>query len=802
MKISLNWLKEYVNLQNVTSEEIISKLNMCGLEVEDEVNQNEIYKDFIVAYVKEKKKHPNADKLSLCKVDTGKEELEVICGAPNVDAGQKVVFAPVGTLIPKGNFRIAKAKIRGIDSSGMICAEDELELGDDHSGIMILDDSLAQGTPITKALKLDDVLLEIAITPNRPDALSHIGVARDLAALFNAELEIPRIILNESSTNIDILASVEIEDLINCPRYSAKVLTGVNVKESPEWLKKRLTNLGLRPINNIVDVTNYIMYETGQPLHAFDLDKLKSKKIIVKSTKSETSFITLDSKERKLQPGTLMICDDQEPVAIAGIMGGENSEISNSTKNILIESAYFNTSSIRKTSKTLGLSTDASYRFERGIDPAGTLNSAERAAHLMSELSGGEVAKGFIDVYPNKIEKKFADLRFSRLEKILGYIIERESVYDILSKLGFEINYQSDEKLTCVIPTFRPDIEREIDLIEEIARINGYENIPTISKINISLGEKKDESKFTDEVRNIATSLGFFEMINNPLQSEKTASLIGNKISVLNPQSADMAYLRTSLIPGALSVVSKNINVGEKDLSLFEIGNVFSKRGMEVDIKSFADFYEQQKLLLLITGRSSNKGWNSSEKFYNFYDIKSYVESFLAKISLDNVLEDSYYHGDDRFFDLYFTKSNLKSVIGKGGRIRKEILKLFDIDNSVFCFEFDIDVLKKIPLKSKRYLEPLKYPKVTRDFAFVFDSSVNYEEVLTFIRKSGSKLLKSVSLFDLFENESIGANRKSMAFTLEFFSAERTLNEDEVEKEFLGLINSITKKFDAKLRGN
>ncbi len=802
MKISINWLKEYVNLQNVTSEEIISKLNMCGLEVEDEVNQNEIYKDFIVAYVKEKKKHPNADKLSLCKVDTGKEELEVICGAPNVDAGQKVVFAPVGTLIPKGNFRITKAKIRGIESSGMICAEDELELGDDHSGIMILDDSLAQGTPITKALKLDDVLLEIAITPNRPDALSHIGVARDLAALFNVELEIPRIILNESSTNIDTLASVEIDDLINCPRYSAKVLTGVNVKESPEWLKKRLTNLGLRPINNIVDVTNYIMYETGQPLHAFDLDKLKSKKIIVKSTKSETSFITLDSKERKLQPGTLMICDDQEPVAIAGIMGGENSEISNSTKNILIESAYFNTSSIRKTSKTLGLSTDASYRFERGIDPEGTLNSAERAAHLISELSGGEVAKGFIDVYPNKIERKLADLRFSRLEKILGYIIEGEAVYAILSKLGFEIKYQSDEKLTCAIPTFRPDIEREIDLIEEIARINGYENIPTVNKINILLGEKKDESKFTDELRNIATSLGFFEMINNPLQSEKTASLIGNKISVLNPQSADMAYLRTSLIPGALSVVSKNINVGEKDMSLFEIGNVFSKRGTEVDIKSFTDFYEQQKLLLLITGRSSNKGWNSSEKFYNFYDIKSFVESFLAKISLDNVLEDSYYHGDDRFFDLYFTKNYLKSVIGKGGRLKKEILKHFDIDYSVFCFEFDIDVLKKIPLKSKRYLEPLKYPKVTRDFAFVFDSSVNYEEVLTFIRKSGSKLLKSVSLFDLFENESIGANRKSMAFTLEFFSVERTLNEDEVEKEFLGLINSITKKFDAKLRGN
>ncbi|MHB8580735.1 MAG: phenylalanine--tRNA ligase subunit beta, partial [Ignavibacteriaceae bacterium] len=600
MKISLNWLKEYVNLQNVPSEEIISKLNMCGLEVEDEVNQIEIYKDFIVAFVKEKKKHPNADKLSLCTVDTGKELLEVICGAPNVDAGQKVVFAPIGTLIPKGNFRITKAKIRGIESSGMICAEDELELGDDHSGIMILDDSLTQGTPITEALNLNDVILEIAITPNRPDALSHIGVARDLAALFNIDLNIPEIKLVESQKNISEFASVEIEDEVNCPRYSAKVLRGVTVKESPEWLKKKLTNIGLRPINNIVDVTNYIMYQTGQPLHAFDLDKLQSKKIVVRSTKAETNFLTLDSKERHLPAGTLLICDGEKPVAIAGVMGGENSEINNSTKNILIESAYFNTSSIRKTSKALVLSTDASYRFERGIDPAGTLYSAERASQLMFELAGGEIAEGSIDVYPKKIEKKIADLRFNRLEKILGYKISNEKVFDILSKLGIEIVNKNEEKIGCKVPTYRPDIEREIDLIEEIARINGYENIPTVSRINILLGEKIDESKYTDDLRNIATSLGFFEMINNPLQSEKTAALIGNKIPVLNPQSADMAFLRTSLIPGALTVVSNNINAGEKDLSLFEIGNVFSKRESIVEIKNFDDLREQQEIIFLV----------------------------------------------------------------------------------------------------------------------------------------------------------------------------------------------------------
>ncbi|MHB1686272.1 MAG: phenylalanine--tRNA ligase subunit beta [Ignavibacteriaceae bacterium] len=802
MKISLNWLKEYISLKDVSSEEIISKLNMCGLEVEDSVNQNKIFKDFIVGFVKEKKKHPNADKLSLCTVDTGKEELQVICGAPNVDAGQKVVFAPIGTLIPKGDFKITKAKIRGIESCGMICSEDELELSDDHSGIMILAKSLEQGTPITEALKLNDVILEISITPNRPDALSHIGVARDLAAIFNVDLKIPEIKLIESSKKIEEFASVEIEDTVNCPRYSSKVITGITVKESPEWLKKKLTNVGLRPINNIVDVTNFVMYETGQPLHAFDLDKLHGNKIIVKSTKEESTFVSLDSKERKLSPGTLMICDGEKPVAIAGIMGGENSEISLSTKNILIESAYFNTSSIRKTSKTLSLSTDASYRFERGIDPSGTLYSAERAAQLISELSGGEILNGSIDVYPNKIEKKITELRFSRLGKILGYNISKEKVMVILSKLGFDIINKSDEKINCKIPSYRPDIEREIDLIEEIARINGYENIPTISKINISLGEKTDESKYTDDIRNILTSLGFFEMINNPLQSEKAASVTGYKIPVLNPQSADMAYLRTSLIPGALTVVSKNINVGEKDLSLFEIGNTFNKNASAKEIKSFDDFIESQKVIFLITGKSSNKTWNTSEKSVDFYELKGMAESIATKISLDNVLEDSYYHSEETVYDLYFTKSYSNAVVGKGGRVKKEVLKQFDINQNVFCFEFEVDGLKKIPVNAKRFEEPLKYPKVVRDFAFIFDKVVTFEEVLEFIKKNGSSLLKSAGLFDLFENESLGENKKSMAFTLEYFSAERTLTEEEVEKEFLGLISSVTKKFDAKLRGN
>ncbi|MBE0551613.1 MAG: phenylalanine--tRNA ligase subunit beta, partial [Ignavibacterium sp.] len=517
MKISLSWIKEFVDLSGISTEEIVSQLTMSGLEVEDVVDQANLYKNFIVGFVKETEKHPNADKLTICKVFDGKNDLQVICGASNVSAGQKIVFAPIGTEIPNGNFIIKKAKIRGIESHGMICAEDELLLSDDHSGIIVLDENLEEGRLITEALNLNDVILEIAITPNRPDALSHIGVARDLAALFDRELKIPVINLNETNEDVNKLASVVIKDNINCPRYIAKVVKDVQIKESPQWLKNRLAKIGLRPRNNIVDITNLVLHECGQPLHAFDLDKLNDHKIVVKSTKSETTFTTLDSKARKLPPDTLMICDGSREVAIAGVMGGENSEITETTKNILIESAYFNPSSIRKTSKALGLSSDASYRFERGTDPNIAKYAAERCAQLISELAGGKITNGIIDVYPNVIYPKEIELRFSRTTRILGYEVPNEKIKNILSRLGLAIKVIDADKLLVSVPTFRPDIEREIDLIEEIARINGYDNIPTVSKINITLEKKTDETEIDEKIRQAATSHGFFEMINNPL---------------------------------------------------------------------------------------------------------------------------------------------------------------------------------------------------------------------------------------------------------------------------------------------
>jgi phenylalanyl-tRNA synthetase beta chain len=804
LKVSLNWIKDYIDLKSVDAVDIINKLTMSGLEVEEAVDESEIYKDFIVSYVKEKKKHPNADKLSLCTVNTGTEDLQVVCGAPNVEAGQKIVFAPIGTLIPNGAFKIGKAKIRGVESFGMICSESELGLSEDHSGIMVLSDQAQIGKSIVTELGLNDAVLEVAITPNRSDALSHIGVARDIAALYEKELLLPQISLKESSHKIKDFASIEIHDQVNCPRYTAKVVRNITIKESPGWLKDKLKKIGLRPINNVVDVTNFVMYETGQPLHAYDLDQLKDKKIIVQSTEIQTKFTTLDSKERNLPQGTLMICDAEKPVGIAGVMGGENSEISTSTKNVLIEGAYFNPSSIRKTSKVLGLSTEASYRFERTVDPNGTLYAVERAVQLISELAGGELVSGVIDVYPEKIKEKEVPLRFERVKRVLGYTIENSKILSILKNLGLKIIYESEREIRLATPTFRPDLEREIDLIEEVARINGYDNIPTITKISISLGEKLDESNFTDQLRQYSCALGFFEMINNPMQSEKIASLTGNKIPILNPQSMDMAFLRTSLIPGALITVAKNINVGEKDLSLFEIGDIFNLNPDKNEIKSFDDFTESQNLLLLVTGKIDKKTWYSEEKQTNLHYLKGIVSSILEKVSFNNELIESYESDDpESLFEFLFSKNFGKLPIGTGGKIKKSVLKGFDIQQDVFCFEFDINLMKEAQklLKQKKFLEPLKYPKSIRDLAFIFDKSVTYEQVIKFIRKSGSKLLKSIELFDLFENESLGTEKKSMAFSLEFYSEERTLTEAEVEKEFNHIIASVTKNFNAALRG-
>jgi phenylalanyl-tRNA synthetase beta chain len=788
-----------VNLDGISTEEIIDRLTMSGLEVEDFDDQIKKYRLILVGKVKDVKKHPNADRLTVCTVYDGKEDLQVVCGAPNVKEGQTVALAPVGVCIPKENYKITKQKIRGVESFGMICAEDELELSDEHTGIMVMDDEIEAGTPLSDALNLNDTLLDIAITPNRPDALSHIGVARDLVALFNLDLKIPKNDLNESQKEAKEYASIEIEDEINCPRYSAKVVTNVTVKESPDWLKKKLASVGLRPINNVVDITNFIVMEMGQPLHAFDLDQLSKKKIVVRSTKNKINFATLDSKERELSKDTLMICDGEKEVAIAGVMGGENSEVTESTKNILIESAYFNPKSIRRTTRYLQLATDSSYRFERGTDPSNTLFAAQRAAQLIAEIAGGTIAKNHIDIYPATVKNKELVVRLPRIKKLLGFDVPKTEIVRIFTKLGINIIKDHSESLEVVIPTYRPDIEKEVDLIEEVARIYGYEKIPTVIKIGITLERKDDDSYSTDEVRNFAIALGLNEILNNPLIPESLAKITGEPINISNPQSRDMAYLRTSLSIAALQSLSNNLNKGEKNLALFEIGNVFNLNSSE--IKSFEDISEKKKLLFLLTGKKEERNWNSEEEYYNIFDLKGLVNSIFNKFALDNLLNDSYNSIQKSIYEYQFSKTFKDFVVGYGGKIKQEILKIFDIDQDVFGFEFDLDKIFEIKTENRSYTEPLKYPKILRDFAFIFDKSVSYESVKKYILKESSDILKSVEIFDLFESKDLGESKKSMAFSLEYFDFSRTLVDEEVDSDFNNLISKITEKFDATLRG-
>ncbi|KAF0140022.1 MAG: Phenylalanyl-tRNA synthetase subunit beta [Stygiobacter sp.] len=764
MKISLNWLKDYIDLSGISAEEIVEKITYAGLEVEEVVDQSKNFANMIVGFVKDRKKHPNADKLSLCIVSDGTRDYNVVCGAPNVAAGQKIAFAKIGTIIPNGGFKIEKAKIRGEVSEGMICSERELGISDNHEGIMVLDSSLAEGTELSTALGLDDVTMEINITPNRADALSHIGVARDLCAIFNRPLKYPNIDLNESGKKSEELAAVEIRDAEKCPRYIGKVVSSVEIKESPEWMKKRIKSIGLRPINNVVDVTNFVLHEVGQPLHAFDLDNLAQKKIVVRRAEEGEKFVTLDSKERKMKSSDLMICDAERSVAVAGVMGGENSEVTANTKNILIESAYFNPSSVRKTAKHLALSTDASYRFERGTDYNITLWAAKRAAQLIQQTAGGEIAVGEIDAYPNQILSPKVEVRFARINKVLGYEIPKEDAERILTNLGFIVVEKSAEKLLVEIPSYRGDVEREIDLIEEVARIYGYNIIPA-----------------------------------NSMLSENIATKFGSPVSVLNPQSSEMSHIRPSLLPGMLTTVANNLKVSEKDLMLFELGKIINKKNNA--IISFDDFEETENCVAIITGNSVRTKWYAKDKQFDLYNLKGIVEVLLSKqlpgvqitFERGSASSKNYKNGLNVLVN--------ETTIGEIGELRDSVAAIFDVNQKTYALEINIDELKKIVTPKKSFNELLKFPKVYRDCAFVLDADIESGQVVEVIKQSSTKLLHNVILFDIFQSESLGKHKKSLAFQLEYFDLARTLTEEEVDKDFRTAIKAVETKFTAQLRG-
>lgn len=801
MKISYNWLKEYTDI-SLSPEETADKLTLLGLEVEEleEIGSN--FENFVVGEVLEVRPHPNADKLQICNVNTGSETVQIICGAKNVAAGQKVPVAKVGATIPVpmkdgAYLTIKKAKLRGETSSGMICSESELGLSDDHSGIMVLSEANEAGAPLNKVLNTEkDIVFEIGLTPNRPDAACHIGVTRDLTAVTNTVLRNPYSRVEVSEASIDNEISITIEDPEKCHRYAGIIVDEITVEESPEWLKNRLKSIGLRPINNVVDATNFVLHEIGQPLHAFDYELIGEKKIVVKSFNEEILFTTLDSIERKVPAGSLFICDGKGPVAIAGVMGGENSEVTENTRKILIESAYFDPSSIRKTSKQLALQTDSSYRFERGIDPNLQLRAAQRAAELIAELSGGTIIDGYQDVHPVKTESKKVSLRVSRVNHLLGTDLDKEFIIKTLNKLEFKSVETDANTLLCTVPTFRPDVTREVDLIEEVGRVFDYNNIPRPVSAPFYTPETLSSWEILNQkIRDISKSLGYKEITTNSLLSKKEATLLSGEslqIDTLNPVSQENTTLRTHLIGGFLKAVKYNLNRNAENIKFFEVGHVFRK-GETTWIK---DVEEHTHLMLGLCGNKKGESWQGKPKPYSVFDLKKDLEALFSELNISNEITRKA-EGNLRLS--YYYKDSEVAVLSVADG---ELLKGYDIEQDVYTAQINISRLYELGIGTKdvTYKSIPKFPVFEFDAAFTVDQKVRAGELTEQIKSSAGEILKSVSVFDVYEGENLGKGKKSIAFRLTFLDSNKTLNIKDVEPVVQKVVQHLEKTANAKLR--
>lgn len=804
MNISLNWIKEYVDTTDLSAQEIADKLTLTGLEVEEMEETGSDFENFVVGEVLEVTSHPNADKLQICRVDQGNGEIvQIVCGAKNVAAGQMVPVAKTGAVIPvpmkDGTFlTIKKMKLRGEESTGMICSESELGISKDHGGIMVLDSSLQPGTPLKEVLGASkDTLLEIGLTPNRPDAACHIGVARDLSAVIGQPLKNPYTDIQSSDKPLDDSVRVEIQSPEKCNRYAALVINNVTVGESPAWLQTRLKSIGLRPVNNVVDVTNFVLHETGQPLHAFDYSLIGGNKIIVREFQQEVSFTTLDSTERNVPAGSLFICDGNGPVAIAGIMGGENSEVTEKTTKVLLESAWFDPAAIRKTSKAIALQTDSSYRFERGIDPDMQVRAAYRAARLIAELSGGLIAEGHIDKHPVKPVKQTAKLRISRLNKVLGTAIDANQASAILQALEFETTPESEDVLHCTIPYFRPDVAREIDLIEEVGRIYDYNNIPRPTSARFIVPEPFTESEiFIRKLRAAVKSLRYKEISTNSLLSKKESNALSEpeeQIDTLNPVSKENITLRTSLLAGFLNAIAYNQNRNVNHLRLFEIGHTFKADEKGTWIQGVN---ERIFLLMGITGNTEKPLWRGEPEPYTLFNLKADLESIFSIIGISNRLKReaadnqqlTYLIGDKKIATLQRCPEALQAV--------------FDVDQEVYSAEVDLSALLELDATHapREYVPVAKYPGFEFDAAFTVDLTVRAGDLRSDILDTSEISLKSIEVFDLYEDKKLGENKKSVAFRLTFIDSNKTLTINDVEPEIKKIVNSLEKKYGAKLR--
>ena len=822
MKISYNWLKQYIQC-DLPAEELGKTLTGTGLEVEDMTRYESVkggLKGVVVGKVLTCIDHPNSDHLHITTVDVGQAEpLHIVCGAPNVAAGQKVLVATIGCELWSGDesFTIKKGKIRGEVSEGMICAEDELQLGTSHEGIMVLPDNYEVGKPASFYFPVEeDFTYEIGLTANRSDATSHIGCDRDLVAALNHKnntrqykIERPSVdAFKVENTSNDI--EVIVEDTKACPRYSGVTVSGVKVGPSPAWLKHRLEAVGLRSINNIVDISNYVLMEVGQPLHIFDADKIKGKKVIVKCLAKDTPFTTLDGVQRKLSSTNLMICNAEEPMCIAGVFGGLDSGVTEETKNVFIESAYFNPTSIRKTARFHGLQTDASFRFERGCDPNITIYALKRAALLVKELAGGTVSSEVKDVKNGDFTPVRVQFKFDYLNKIAGQEIEKEVAVNILKDLDCQVVELTDAYVTVDIPTCKVDVYRPADLVEEILRIYGYDNIAIPTKINasINVNNKPDKEKIQKEISIMLASNGFYEIMNNSLtKSAYTRDLDSfdeaNNVKILNPLSSDLDVMRQSLLFGGLESIARNQSFKNFDMKFFEFGNVYSFNAANkaTEQKPLNPYNENFRLDLLITGNDREESWNGKPMSLSFYDLKKYVLGIFHKIGI-NVDELQMSEGTVSHYDYSIVYSLNNNELATIGKINAKTLKMFDVKKEVFYATFDWDAVLKVikGLKTISFEALPKFPSVRRDLALVLDKNVTFEQIKNVAFATERNILKSVNLFDIYEGDKIPAGKKQYAVSFTIQDKQKTLTDKVIEKTMARIQQAIEQQLNATLR--
>ena len=818
MNISYSWLKDYLNLE-LSPAEVAATLTRLGLEtgnIEEVETIKGGLKGLFVGEVITCQRHPNSDHLSVTTVNVGGDEnLPIVCGAPNVAAGQKVIVAIVGTVLYKDGeqFTIQKSKIRGEISMGMICAEDEIGVGNDHSGIMVLNQDAIPGTPASDFFNIQsDFVLEVDLTPNRIDSASHIGVARDLAAFLNQKESVKYIrptIDQFKIDNLNLTIPVSIENPEACPRYSGLTISDVIVKESPEWLQNRLKAIGQSPINNIVDVTNYVLHETGQPLHAFDASEIKGNRVIVKTMATGTKFITLDGTERELSDKDLMICNDEDAMCIGGVFGGLHSGVKEKTTRIFLESACFNPVYIRKTARRHGLNTDASFRFERGVDPNGTIYALKRAALLIKEIAGGTISSDIVDIVadPSILEFFPVDVTWSNINRLIGKEIPRETIKHILISLEIEIREESAEGLSLAVPPYRVDVKREVDIIEELLRIYGYNNVePNPSpKSTIQHAPQPDKMKLQNLISEQLSARGFNEIMSNSLTKlvyyDRLESFKPeNTVQLFNPLSSDLNGMRQTLLFGGLEAINRNTNFRNSNLRLYEFGNVYQFDGSKTFDHPVKNYREDEHIGIWITGNKESDNWKVKEEPTTFFTLKANVENILSKLginpdscSIESISNDIFSEG------LEYRRNNI--TLGRIGFISNTILKNGNINTDVFYGDLNWTlILKAISNKKVSYTPLLKYPEVRRDLALLIDKEVQFSTLKALAFKAERQILRSVNIFDVYQGANLPEGKKSYALSFILQDNEKTLNDKQIEKTMSRLINVYEREVGAQIR--